>query len=286
MSPQLATLAAGVPGTGDWIFEIKFDGYRLMARIEDGRARLITRGGHDWSSKMPGLVKELEQLGVTSGFLDGEIVVLGPNGMPDFNALQNAFDQGRGAEQIVYFLFDVPFFEGYDLRSVAQRDRRQLLKALLEERATEHVRFSADFEADAASVLTSACRMNLEGVIAKRADAPYSSRRTEAWLKLKCKLRQEFVVCGYTERSDNAAQIGSLLLGVHAPDGTLVSAGSVGTGWSTGAARELKLKLEPLQVAKAPFAAGASKPGRWSKRAAGAERWVEPKFVAEVTFAE
>ncbi|WP_444815067.1 DNA ligase D [Variovorax brevis] len=286
LSPQLATLAAGVPASGDWIYEIKFDGYRIMTRIERGKARLITRGGHDWSAKMPGLVKELEQLGLQSGYLDGEIVVLGPNGAPDFNALQNAFDRGRGAEQIVYFLFDVPFFEGYDLRDVAQRERRQLLKALLDEKSTEHVRYSADFEADAASVLASACRMNLEGLIAKRAEAPYTSRRSEAWLKLKCKLRQEFVVCGYTDRSDGAAQVGSLLLGVHAPDGTLVSAGSVGTGWNTQTAHDLHRKLEPLRIAKPPFAAGAAKPGRWSRRAAGSERWVEPKLVAEVEFAE
>ncbi len=285
LSPQLATLAAGIPA-GDWIFEIKFDGYRLMTRIDQGKARLITRGGHDWSAKMPGLVREIEEMGLKSAWLDGEIVVLGPTGSPDFNALQNAFDRGRGAEQIVYFLFDAPFFEGHDLRDVPQRERRQLLKAFLDEKSSDHVRFSADFDADAASILASACRMGLEGVIAKRADAPYTSRRSDAWLKLKCKLRQEFVVCGYTERSDNAAQVGSLLLGVHGTDGSLVSAGSVGTGWSSEEANDLKKRLEPLQVPKAPFAAGASKPGRWSKRLAGAERWVQPKLVAEVTFAE
>ncbi|RYH44432.1 MAG: DNA ligase D, partial [Alcaligenaceae bacterium] len=285
LSPQLATLAAGVPA-GDWIFEIKFDGYWLMSRIEKGKARLITRRGHDWSAKMPSLVQEIEQMGLTSGWLDGEIVVLGANGSPDFNALQNAFDRGRGAEQIVYFVFDAPFFEGHDLRTVPQRERRQLLKAFLDEKSSEHVRFSADFVADPASILSSACRLGLEGVIAKLADAPYVSRRSEAWLKLKCKLRQEFVVCGYTERSDNASQIGSLLLGVHAPDGTLVSAGSVETGWGAEDARDLKVKLEPLRVSKAPFAAGPAKPGRWSKRSADAERWVKPTLVAEVTFAE
>lgn len=286
LPPQLATLATGVPSEGEWIYEIKFDGYRIMTRIDKGKARLITRGGHDWSSKMPALVEEIEQLGLQSAWLDGEIVVPGANGTPDFNALQNAFDRGRGAEKIVYFLFDAPFFEGYDLRAVAQRERRQLLKALLDEKSTEHVRYSADFEADPASILSSACRLNLEGVIAKRADAPYASRRTEAWLKLKCKLRQEFVVCGYTDRSDNSTQIGSLLLGVHAADGELMSAGSVGTGWDTDTGHDLKQKLEPLHIPKAPFAAGPSKPGRWSKRAASAERWVRPELVAEVTFAE
>lgn len=286
IKPQLATLAAAIPSSGEWLFEIKFDGYRVMARLEDGKVGLITRGGHDWQAKMPALVEELATLGLESTFLDGEIVVLGDNGNPDFNALQNAFDKGKGADRIVYFVFDAPFFQGQDLREVPLRERRRLLQAFFEVRATEHVRFSTDFPADAASILRSACQMQLEGVIAKRADAPYVSRRSETWLKLKCKLRQEFVVCGYTERSDNAAQVGSLLLGIHDKAGKLVSAGSVGTGWSADEARELKKRLLPLARDKAPFAAGASKPGRWSKRKAGSERWVEPVLLAEVTFAE
>lgn len=286
ISPQLATLAAGVPSHGEWIFEIKFDGYRLMARIEQGKAKLITRGGHDWSAKMPDLVAAIEQLGLTSAYLDGEIVILNEQGVPDFNALQNAFDRRRGADRIVFFVFDVPYFEGYDLRETAQSQRRQLLKALLEEKATEHVRFSADFPADPASIVRSACQLGIEGVIAKRADAPYVSRRSEAWLKLKCKLRQEFVVCGYTDRTNTPSQVGSLLLGVHGPDGALVSAGSVGTGWDSQEATDLKTKLAALPAAEPPFAAGAAKPGRWSKRQAGAERWVRPRLVAEVTFAE
>ena len=286
LSPQLATLATGVPTSGEWLYEIKFDGYRLMTRIDNGKATLVTRGGHDWSAKMPGLLRELEQLGVKSAWLDGEIVVLGADGVPDFPALQKSFDHHTGSTDMVYFLFDVPFFEGYDLRSVELAARRQLLKALLQEKGSEHVRFSAAFEADPASILSSACRMNLEGVIAKRKDAPYASRRTETWLKLKCKQRQEFVVCGYTDRSDGSAQIGSLLLGVHDAGGALVSVGSVGTGWDSEEASALKRKLAKLKVAKTPYSAGASKPGRWSRRAAGSERWVEPRVVAEVEFAD
>ena len=286
IGPQLATLATGVPAQGKWIFEIKFDGYRIMTRLQGGKASLMTRGGHNWASKMPALVSELEEMGIQSAWLDGEIVVLDDKGLPNFNALQKAFDSGTKNAQIVYFLFDVPYFEGHDLRDVDLASRRQLLKALLDEKASEHVRFSADFEGDAASVLTSACRMNLEGVIAKRADAPYTSRRTETWLKLKCKQRQEFVIAGYTDRSDGSAQIGSLLLGVHGPNGELISAGSVGTGWDSKFAAELKSKLAKMEVPKPPFAAGASKPGRWSKRAPGTERWVRPELVAEVNFAE
>jgi len=184
LGPQLATLSTGVPRDGEWIFEIKFDGYRLMARIEHGVVNLITRGGHDWSNKMPRLVAELKDLSLDSAWLDGEIVVLGASGTPDFNALQNAFDRSS-ADDILYFLFDVPFFKGHDLRQVPLRERRQLLQTLVEDRPSDHVRFSASFDADPASILESARKLNLEGVIAKRADAPYVSARTPTWLKLK-----------------------------------------------------------------------------------------------------
>jgi bifunctional non-homologous end joining protein LigD len=132
MSPQLATLATGVPADGEWVYEIKFDGYRVMARIQRGKASIITRGGHDWSARMPRLVQELKQLGLKSAWLDGEIVVLNEQGLPSFNALQKAFDRGAGSDAIVLFLFDVPYFEGYDLREVPLGARRQLLMALLD----------------------------------------------------------------------------------------------------------------------------------------------------------
>ncbi|MGJ7506025.1 DNA ligase D [Variovorax sp. GT1P44] len=286
MDPQLATLATGVPASGDWIYEIKFDGYRLMTRIQDGKATLVTRGGHDWSAKMPTLARELEQLGVRSAWLDGEIVVLDEKGLPKFNALQNAFDRKASTEQIVYFLFDLPYFEGYDLREAPLGARRQLLEEFLKERGTDRIRFSAAFDADPASILASAQRIGLEGVIAKRTDAPYASRRTEAWLKLKCQLRQEFVIAGYTDRAGSPSQIGSLLLGVHAPNGDLVSVGSVGTGWDAKEAASLKKRLSKIEADRAPFAAGVAKPGRWSKRAAGSERWVVPSQVAEVAFSD
>ncbi|KQX31952.1 DNA ligase D [Variovorax sp. Root434] len=286
IKPQLATLAAGVPSVGEWLYEIKFDGYRLMARLDKGKIALITRGGHDWAAKMPSLVSELATLGLRASFLDGEIVVLGTSGAPDFNALQNAFDRGRDTDRIVFFVFDAPFFEGHDLRQVPLRDRRKLLRDFLAAKATAHVRFSDDFEADPTSLLRSACRMQMEGVIAKRADAPYVSRRSETWLKLKCKLRQEFVIGGYIDRTDETDQIGSLLLGIHDAAGKLVSVGSVGTGWSAEEARDIKQKLLPLAAASSPFEKGDSKPGRWSKRKVGTERWVKPQLLAEVSFAE
>lgn len=286
MSPQLATLASGVPAEGDWGFEIKFDGYRIMTRIQRGKPVLITRGGHDWSARMPALVQALRQLDLSSAWLDGEIVVLGDDGLPAFNRLQNAFD-GGDTSHVAYFLFDLPYVEGHDLRELPLRERRRLLKQLLDAKGSGSLRFSEDFPADAASVLQSACRLKLEGVIAKRQDAPYVSRRSETWLKLKCQQRQEFVIGGYTDRRgerDNA-QIGSLLLGVHDDAGQLKSVGSVGTGWDAATAAELKAKLVRLQVDASPFDT-APKPGRGPRGAEGERRWVKPTLMAEVSFGE
>ncbi|HKW83054.1 MAG TPA: DNA polymerase ligase N-terminal domain-containing protein, partial [Burkholderiaceae bacterium] len=164
LSPQLATLATGVPAAGEWIYEVKLDGYRVMTRIASAKPALLTRGGHDWSSKMPGLVADIKALGIKSGWLDGEIVVMGDDGVPHFNALQNALDSSRTGS-ILYFLFDVPFLDGRDLRQVPLRERRAILKALLDSKGGGQLRFSDDFKADGASVLQSACRMKLEGVI-------------------------------------------------------------------------------------------------------------------------
>ena len=286
LPPQLATLATSFPSSGEWLYEIKLDGYRIMARIDRGTVSLLTRSGHDWSNKMPDLVAELASLGIASAWLDGEIVVLDENGLPNFNLLQKSFDRRTASSGIDYFLFDLPYFEGYDLREVALIERRRLLKAFLADRPSKHVRYSADFPGDSASVMQSACKLRLEGVMAKRADAPYLSRRTDTWLKLKCKSRQEFVVAGYTDRGDGSAQVGSLLLGVYEESGDLISVGSVGTGWDTAEATDLKKKLTKLETGKVPFTAGAAKPGRWSKRAAGTERWVKPNLVAEVEYAE
>ncbi len=286
LSPQLATLATGIPSVGTWSYEAKWDGYRLLAHIEKGNARLITRGGHDWSDKMPGIVADLEGLGAESAWLDGEIVVLGDRDVPSFNALQKAFDTSD-ADHIVYFLFDAPYLNGYDLRRVPLSERRRVLKELLKGNAGERLRVSEDFDADPASLLASACEIGLEGIIAKRIDAPYESCRTETWLKLKCKQRQEFVVCGFTERANAVSQVGSLILGVHDASGHLVPVGSVGTGWNAEESQSLYARLVKYQVAQSPFdPAVVKKPGRWSTRVAGSEHWLKPRVVAEVEFAE
>ncbi len=285
LKPQLATLSKSVPADGQWLYEIKFDGYRLLARIEDGRARLFTRRGLDWTDRMLPLAKDLEATGVQSAWLDGEIVVLGERGVPDFNALQKAFDVKRSSD-IVFCLFDVPYFEGYDLRAAPLAARRALLKALLDEKGTDRLRFSADFAGDGADILQSACNAGLEGVIAKRRDAPYVHARTETWLKLKCAQRQEFVVIGYADRSDGRPEVGSLLLGYHDDQGVLRSAGSVGTGWDAETAADLYKRLQPLKTANPAVDPKTLQPGRWSRRRVVDEHWVTPRLVAEVSFGE
>ncbi|KWR91256.1 DNA ligase D [Cupriavidus sp. IDO] len=282
LEPQLATPAASLPKGNGWIVETKFDGYRLLARVDKGRVKLFTRGGHDWTSKLKTLAAELKDLSASSAWLDGEIVVL-KDGLPDFNALQNAIDAARG-ESIVYFLFDLIYLDGKDLRKVPLSSRRALLARLVGEPG-ERIRISEHFDAPPTQVFKAACDLGLEGLMFKRHDAPYVSTRTQTWLKAKCTLRQEFVICGFTNRAGAPQEVGSLLLAYH-DDDKLRHAGSVGTGWDAKTARDLWARLKALEVPSPSFDPKAVKPRRWSRRTVGSEHWVQPVLVAEVAFAE
>ena len=284
LSPQLATLASAPPAGDNWIAENKFDGYRMLARVADGKVRLFTRNGNDWTDKLKSLTAKVEAMGIEAAWLDGEIVVLNDAGVPDFNRLQNAIDNSRSID-ILYFLFDLPYLGNSDLRQVPLASRRAALQELLADRETDSVRFSEAFNAPAAELLDAACKMGLEGVMLKRADSPYVSARSDTWLKLKCQQRQEFVVIGFTDRTGAANEVGGLLLGYH-EDGSMRYGGSVGTGWSSSIGRELHAKLVELEVDKPAVDASSAKPGRWSKRAPGTERWVKPQMVVEVAFSE
>ncbi|HVR49918.1 MAG TPA: DNA ligase D, partial [Pseudorhodoferax sp.] len=210
--------------------------------------------------------------------------VLNDAGLPDFNRLQNAIDSSS-AQQVEMFVFDLPYLDGMDLREVPLASRRATLRQLFEGRDEGIVRYSQSFEVSPGQLLEAACQMGMEGVMVKRADATYTPGRTESWLKLKCRHRQEFVVVGYTDRAGAAGEVGSLLLGYH--EGTALRfAGSVGTGWGSTTARELKSMLAKLRVGTPAVAPEDAKPGRWSRRAAGSERWVQPSVVVEVAFGE
>jgi bifunctional non-homologous end joining protein LigD len=275
-APQLATLVDRVPPGDDWVYEIKFDGYRLLARVDGDDVRLFTRNGNDWTAKLKSLAAAVKAIGLPPGWYDGEIVVPGKDGAPDFNALQNAFDSSR-TESIRYFLFDVPWCAGHDLREQPLVQRRALLKKLLAAPHDERIRFSEDFVAKPDEILQTACRMRLEGVIGKRRDSVYVSRRSPTWVKLKCTHRQEFVVAGYTDPEGSRVGIGSLLLAIHDKDGTLRHAGKVGSGFDTRTLASLQKQLEALAVDASPLADKPREP-----RA----HWVRPKLVAEVSFSE
>ena len=276
LSPQLATLAASAPKSGDWIYEIKFDGYRVVTRVDGKDVRLFTRNGHNWTSKLKHLAQAIAALDLPDGWLAGEIVIPAGDGRTNFQSLQNAFDTSR-TQDIQYYLFDLPYFAGHDLRAVPLRERRRLLRQVLSGNESGPLQFSEEFEADAGSLLDAACRLQLEGVIGKRVDAPYTSMRSNTWIKLKCTRRQEFVIGGYTDPRGTRTGLGSLLLGVHDNQGRLMYAGNVGTGFDDRTLARLKTQLSALQTTKSPF----------DPLPAGVKgHWVKPKLVAEVSFGE
>ncbi len=278
LAPQLATLVDAPPThPEDWIVEVKFDGYRLLARIDNGAIKLVTRNGNDWTSKLMSLHDALLAMDLPDGWYDGEIVVHDEAGRPDFGLLQQAFD-GKSSHEIVYFLFDLPCCDGVDQRSMPLEQRRAILQKLLDARPSEHVRFSHALGQDPGGILAAACQMGLEGIIAKRRDAPYVSRRSPDWIKLKCGQRQEFVIGGYTDPSGKRSGFGSLLLGYVDDDGVLQYAGNVGTGFDEKTLRSLSTQLKALHADASPFPSKAV-PGK-------KPHWVKPTLVAEVSFAE
>nr|WP_314584005.1 DNA ligase D [uncultured Pseudomonas sp.] len=278
LSPQLATLM-DTPPEGEWLYEIKFDGYRIMTRILDGEVRLITRNGHDWTERLPLQAKAISELNLGDGWLDGEMVVLNDAGLPDFQALQNAFDIGR-SKDIVYYLFDVPFLNGEDLREKPVEDRRAALKKLLGKQKKGLLRFSDAFSAGHRDIIESACLLSLEGVIGKRAGSVYQSRRSPDWIKLKCKLRQEFVIVGFTKPQGTRSGFGALLLAVNEESAGLVYAGRVGTGFNQKTLAELFEKMQPLEQDASPLAKKLT-----SAQGRGVH-WIKPALVGEVEFGE
>lgn len=279
LAPQLATLVEQPPATaGDWMFETKFDGYRLLSRVNGRDVRLITRSGADWTAKLGPLHAALRDMGLPPGWYDGEIVVLDAQGRPDFGLLQQAFD-GKRTAGIIYYLFDLPYCGGYDLRHVPLEHRRALLERILDTSGkSSQVRFSPTLEGTPRQAVDAACRLGLEGIIGKRRDAAYVSRRNRDWIKLKCGQRQEFVVGGYTDPQGSRSGFGALLLGVYDEHGRLHYAGNVGTGFDAAELKALSARMRKLAAQDCPFDS--------DQRIAGRPHWLRPELVAEVSFGE
>ena len=274
ITPQLATLVSAPPKVGDWRYEVKHDGYRMLSRIESGRARLFTRSGKDWTERLPHLARALARLGLDDTWLDGEVVVLRPDGRSSFQALQNAFEAGASSK-IVYFVFDAPFLEGRDLRQLPLGERKARLKKVLGK--SEAIRFSDDLTGTAQEVLDHACKLGLEGLIGKQADSVYAGGRTKSWIKLKCRRRQDFVIAGYTAPGGSRHGFGAIVLGVYERPGRLVYAGKVGTGFDEDLLTRLARRFARLERPDSPLENPPREKGI---------TWLRPQLVAEVAFTE
>jgi bifunctional non-homologous end joining protein LigD len=274
VAPCLARLEAQAPGGAGWVHEIKFDGYRMQARLERGRVELKTRTGLDWTEKFKPIAEAAAKLPADDALIDGEIVVDVGSGISDFSTLQADLSSGR-TDRFVYYVFDLLFLDGEDLRKRPLLERKAALAKLVGKKRDGRVRLSEDFAEPGPAVLKHACQLGLEGIISKQRAAPYRSGRTGDWLKIKCSDRQEFVIAGYKDSTVGPGLIGALALGYY-QDGALRYAGRVGTGYTQKLARDLYRRLQPLRQDKAPFAT------RLETAQRRGVHWVKPELVAEI----
>ena len=271
--PQLCETLARPPSADGWIHEIKFDGYRIQMRIEDGEVTLKTRKGLDWTGKYPAIARSASAL--PDAIIDGEICALDENGAPDFAALQAALSEGK-TDALVYFAFDLLFVGDEDVRELPLTERKERLAALLSGAGEDpRLRFVEHFETGGDAVLRSACRLSLEGIVSKRGDVPYQSGRTETWAKSKCRAGHEVVIGAYAKTN---GKFRSLLVGVNRGD-HFVYVGRVGTGYGAKTVETLLPKLREMETSKSPFT-GIGAPKKTSDIV-----WLKPELVAEIEFA-
>ncbi len=275
--PQLATAADIAPDGGEWISEIKFDGYRLLARRERGAVRLITRNGLDWTARLPAVAAAVAALGQADLLLDGELVALQPDGVTSFHALQSALRDHRD-DTLFFFVFDLLHLDGHDLAPCPLADRKAMLAGLADWAAAGLLRYSDHVAGDASRVRRQACTMGLEGVICKRADAPYRPGRGRDWLKIKCQGREEFVVLGWTRPQGSRSGLGSLHLGFFDAERRLHYVGGCGSGFTDADLAALTDRLKPL-ASPAPQGLLLTE----EKPPAGLS-WVRPELVIEVQY--
>jgi bifunctional non-homologous end joining protein LigD len=273
VEPELARVVDVPAGGPLWVHEIKFDGYRMQLRVEKKRSVLLTRKKLDWSHRFPEIAAEGR--GLPDCILDGEIAALDARGISNFGDLQASLSDGNTGS-LVYFVFDLVYLESRDFRGLPLTQRKARLKELLNEKLphSSRVRYVEHYESSGKEMLEAACRMGLEGIISKRADAPYKSGRANDWTKAKCRGGQEVVIGGWR---GNANTLRSVLAGAYR-DGRFLYMGRIGTGYNVKSADELLRKLKPLEIARPAFA---------NIKDVSRDRdlhWVEPKLVAEVEF--
>jgi bifunctional non-homologous end joining protein LigD len=280
--PELATLVSEAPAGSEWIHEIKFDGYRILARMENRKARLYSRNGLDWTERFDPIRAAVEELPARDLILDGEVVAHDTGGTASFEAMQRFLREGRRAG-LVYYVFDILHLDGYNVTGAALIARKKLLAELLGSHGSKNgfLRFSQHHEGDGAEIFEQACQHHLEGIISKKRDSAYRPGRGRDWVKTKCSNRQELVIGGYTDPEGARSGFGALLLGVYEAPGRLVYAGRVGTGFNDELLSDLLRRMKKLEQKESPFV----NPPTSAARRRGVH-WIKPQLVAEVEFTE
>jgi DNA ligase D-like protein (predicted ligase) len=281
--PQLTELVDEAPDGPEWLHEIKFDGYRMHARLDRGAVKLLTRTGLDWTHKYPPIAAAVASLPAGEAYLDGEMCGVFPDGITSFSMIQAASDAGNAAG-LVYFIFDLLHLDGDDLSAQPLIERKARLTALMAN-ASPPLHYSDFHRGQGSAFHQQACKLELEGIVSKRADAAYAPGNRGLWLKVKCLYREEFVVVGWTDPEGRRPWLGALLLAYYDPDGRLVYAGRAGTGIKQAELERLWRKLQPLAIDTMPLEVPPPRNSRFgSPLVLSRVHWVRPELVAEVKF--
>jgi bifunctional non-homologous end joining protein LigD len=281
--PQLTQLVDTAPDGDQWLHEIKYDGYRMHARLDRGAMKLLTRTGLDWTHKYPAIAKAVAALDARQAYLDGELCGVGPHGTTSFNIVQLASDSGNAAA-LVFFLFDLLYLDGEDLRPRPLIDRKERLSALLAN-AGPCLHYSDHVIGQGPAFYDKAGAMRVEGIVSKRIDAPYTPGNRGLWRKVKCLNRAEFVVVGWTDPEGSRPYLGALLLAYYDPDERFVYAGRAGTGIKQAELARLWRRLQPLATSQMPLAVPPPRDSRFgSPLVLSRVHWVRPELVAEVEY--
>src|SRR6266446_9189420 len=276
--PQLATLVKEPPAGDESLHELKFDGYRMLCRIDRGRVSVWSRNGKDWTEKFQNVVETIKSLKATSAMLDGEIVIVDAQGRSSFQKLQRAMGKAT-TTGFAYEVFDLIYLDGFSLTQTPLKDRKELLKKLVGSNSQGVIRYSEHINGSGDEFFKHACEYGIEGIVSKLASSHYESTRSRNWLKVKCAKQQEFVIAGYTPSSKGLPGFGSLVLGVY-KKGKLIYAGRVGTGFTFKQRSDLKKQLDRFARPTSLLAVIPKEPGLRDAK------WTEPKLVAEVAFTE